>query len=174
LPSSPYISHHDFLSWGRVARRPQEVASPRFRTQLPNLITGRAKSSLLAVGLRRSYGDSCLNSEGATIDMRGLDRFIAFDPETGILRAEAGVSLSQVLSLTVPSGWFLQTTPGTRFVTLGGAVAHDVHGKNHHRAGSFGCHVRSFGLLRSDGFHGAVTANSDPGLSSRRRSAAWD
>ncbi len=164
MPSSPYVARGDFLSWGRVVRRIQQVARPRFRTELPSLIAGATAHCALATGLRRSYGDSCLNSQGAAIDMRGLDRFIAFDVKTGVLRAEAGVSLSQILALVVPHGWFLQTTPGTRFVTLGGALANDVHGKNHHRAGSFGCHVRSFGLLRSDGFRGAVTPQSDPGL----------
>jgi L-gulonolactone oxidase len=125
---------------------------------------GGDKDTRLAVGLRRSYGDSCLNSEGVVIDTRGLDRFIAFDELTGILRAEAGVSLSQVLRLAVPRGWFLPTTPGTRFVTLGGALANDVHGKNHHRAGSFGCYVRCFGLVRTDGFRGTVTPDGDPSL----------
>ncbi len=99
------------------------------------------------------------------IDMPGLDRLISFDQASGVLRAEAGASLSQILKFIVPRGWFLPTTPGTRFVTLGGAVANDVHGKNHHRAGSFGLHVRSLGLLRSDGFRGAVAPERDsPGL----------
>ena len=75
----------------------------------------------MAIGLRRSYGDSCLNRAGALIDMSGLDRFIAFDAATGVLRAEAGASLSEILRLVVPKGWFPPTTPGTRFVTLGGA-----------------------------------------------------
>ena len=120
--------------------------------------------SRLAIGLRRSYGDSCLNSDGAMIDMSGLDRFISFDAASGVLRAEAGASLSQILAFAVPRGLFLPTTPGTRFVTLGGAVANDVHGKNHHLAESFGCHVKSFGLLRSDGQRCVVTPASDPGL----------
>ena len=118
----------------------------------------------MAIGLRRSYGDSCLNSGGALIDMRGLDRFIAFDAETGILRAEAGVSFSEILRLVVPKGWFPPTTPGTRFVTLGRRVANDVHGKNHHGAGSIGRHVRAFGLLRSDRGRLTVTPETDPAL----------
>jgi len=118
----------------------------------------------LAIGLRRSYGDSCLNSGGALIDMRGLDRFIAFDAESGILRAEAGVSFSEILRLVAPKGWFPPTTPGTRFVTLGGALANDVHGKNHHGAGSIGRHVRAFGLLRSDRGRLTVTPQNDPAL----------
>ena len=164
LASPAFVTRGDVLSWGRVHRRHQSMAAPRFCDQLPALISNGASSNRLAIGLRRSYGDSCLNSDGAMIDMSGLDRFIAFDEASGTLRAEAGVSLSQILSLTVPRGWFLSTTPGTRFVTLGGAVANDVHGKNHHRAGSFGCHVKSLGLLRSDGFRRTLTWDDDRGL----------
>ena len=164
MPLPSYTLRDDFLSWGRVCRRPRWVASPRFRTELADLVARASKTSFLACGLRRSYGDSCVNSDGETIDMCGLDRFMAFDDATGILRAEAGLSLSALLAFAVPRGWFLPTTPGTRFVTLGGALANDVHGKNHHCAGSFGCHVRSLGLLRSDGFCGIVTPGADPKL----------
>lgn len=107
--------------------------------------------SLLPYGLGRSYGDSCLNDGGALLLTRGLDRFIAFDEAQGVLRCEAGVSLAEILSLAVPKGWMLPVTPGTRNVTVGGAIANDVHGKNHHREGTFGRHVRAFELLRSDG-----------------------
>jgi L-gulonolactone oxidase len=147
------VPSDDVLSWGRVLRARHAVARPRWRDELPELIeegTG-AGGKLLGIGLRRSYGDSGLNPEGAVIDMTGLDRAITFDPETRLLRAEAGVSLDTVLQLMVPRGFFLPVTPGTRFVTLGGAVANDVHGKNHHRAGTFGGWVRRLGLLRSDG-----------------------
>jgi L-gulonolactone oxidase len=106
--------------------------------------------SVLAVGLGRSYGDSGLNLDQAVIDMSHLDRVLAFDPATGVLRGEAGLSLSEIIRRVVPLGWFLPTTPGTRFVTLGGAVANDVHGKNHHRAATFGAWVRRLGLWRSD------------------------
>ena len=164
MTTPTFVTRDDVLSWGRVQRLPQRIAAPRFRDQLRVMVEEDALNTRLATGLRRSYGDSCLNSRGAMIDMRGLDRFIAFDAATGTLRAEAGVSLSQILAFAVPRGWFLPTTPGTRFVTLGGAVANDVHGKNHHRAGSFGRHVKSFGLLRSDGARCAVTGEDDPGL----------
>ncbi len=107
--------------------------------------------SCLPFGNGRSYGDVCLNNNGALLLTRSLDRLMAFDPATGVLRAEAGVLLAEILTLIVPQGWFLPVTPGTQFVTLGGAIANDVHGKNHHVAGSFGCHVRAFELLRSDG-----------------------
>lgn len=109
------------------------------------------EGSLLAYGLGRSYGDSCLNDGKDLLLTRGLDRWINFDPESGILQCEAGVSLAEILKKVTPQGWFLSVTPGTRFVTVGGAVANDVHGKNHHRSGSFGRDILSFELLRSDG-----------------------
>ena len=140
-----------FTSWGRIEHPRHFIASPRFRNELPRIVALRGERSLLAVGLGRSYGDTILNTEGCLIETTGLDRVISFDREAGILRAEAGLSIHDALRLLVPAGWFLTTTPGTRFVTLGGAVANDVHGKNHHTAGSFGCSVRRLGLLRSDG-----------------------
>jgi len=130
LTSSSFTARKNVLSWGRVQRQPQHVAVPRFREELVHLVADDNWNSRLAIGLRRSYGNSCLNSEGALIDFCGLDRFISFDSQSGILRAEAGAKLSQILAVAVPRGWFLPTTPGTRFVTLGGAVANDVHGKN--------------------------------------------
>lgn len=144
--------------WGRVHTGVVQIARPRSQGELSKLI-GQAGGSLLGVGLHRSYGDSGMNLGGAAISSRGLDRFIAFDADQGVLRAEAGVSLDEILRLIVPHGWFLPTTPGTRFVTLGGAIANDVHGKNHHRAGSFGRHVRRIGLVRSD--RGAIEVSSD-------------
>jgi len=82
---------------------------------------------------------------------RRLNRFIRFDPASGVLACEAGVLLAEILQLAIPRGWFLPVTPGTRYVTVGGAIANDVHGKNHHVAGTFGRHVCGFELLRSDG-----------------------
>lgn len=109
------------------------------------------KGPLLPFGLGRSYGDSCLNEGGTLLSTTSLSRFISFDHATGVLACEAGVSLAEILQLVVPRGWFLPVTPGTKFVTLGGAIANDVHGKNHHADGTFGRHVRRFELLRSDG-----------------------
>ena len=113
--------------------------------------SGRAADTYLPFGNGRSYGDSCLNEGGLLLDARGLDRFIGFDPDNGILSCESGVLLDEILSLIVPQGWFLPVVPGTKFVTVGGAIANDIHGKNHHSAGTFGCHVRCLELLRSDG-----------------------
>lgn len=106
--------------------------------------------SLLPFGNGCSYGDSCLAASDQVLHMRPLDRFIAANWETGLIRAEAGVTLNELLALAIPRGWFLPVTPGTRLVTLGGALANDVHGKNHHVRGTFGCHVPRFGLIRSD------------------------
>jgi FAD/FMN-containing dehydrogenase len=106
---------------------------------------------LLPHGLGRSYGDSCLNAGHVLVATRGLNRFLNFDSATGILRCEAGISLAEILDVTLPRGWFLPVTPGTKFVTIGGAIANDVHGKNHHAVGSFGHFVRCLELLRSDG-----------------------
>lgn len=139
-----------YLSWGRCFRYAHRVRPLRWRTDDLSFLRG-AEGSVLPYGCGRSYGDSCLNEGGTLLTTTGLNRFIAFDRETGVLRCEAGVTLEEVLALTVPAGWFLSVTPGTKFVTVGGAVANDVHGKNHHVAGTFGCHVRAFELARSDG-----------------------
>ncbi|MHB1217864.1 MAG: FAD-binding oxidoreductase [Alphaproteobacteria bacterium] len=146
-----YMLRHDAMSWGRVARTPQRVASPRFVDDLPALVAARPDGTVLPVGRRRSYGDSALNSGGGLIAMTGLDRFIAIDAKAGTLRAEAGITLAEIARRTVPLGFFVPVMPGTGFVTLGGAIANDVHGKNHHRAGTFGRHVLRLGLLRGDG-----------------------
>jgi FAD/FMN-containing dehydrogenase len=110
----------------------------------------------------RSLGDSCLNDGNALLTTRRLDRILAFDPESGRMTAEAGITFDAIMRLSLPRGWFLPVTPGTRFVTLGGAVANDVHGKNHHCAGSFGHHVVRFELLRSDGSRLRCSAEENP------------
>ena len=163
----------DFLSWGRVLRADHHLARAHWRDELPALLEAGCQngSSLLAIGLRRSYGDSGLNPGGAILDMTGLDRMIAFDPKSRLLRAEAGLSFDALLPILIPHGFFLPVTPGTRFVTLGGAVANDVHGKNHHGAGTFGRWVRRLGLLRHDGDRiASLVRRIKPGFS-RRRSA---
>jgi len=150
-----------YRSWGGMGGKHQ-TALPLIWPQDPFPDVG--KRSVLPFGNGRSYGDSCLNESGVLLDARGLNRLLSFDPSSGILRLESGVFLSEILSLAVPSGWFLPVTPGTRFVTVGGAIANDVHGKNHHRAGSFGCHVRQLCLLRSDGSKTLCSLNENPDL----------
>lgn len=134
-------------SWGRVTRSiPSNVIGLSDRSS-----TLPSAQGVLAYGRGRSYGDVCLNSGGTLLRTDGLDRFIDFDRATGRLRCEAGVTLQDILSLVVPQGWFLAVTPGTRHVSIGGAIANDVHGKNHHAAGTFGHYVRCLELLRSNG-----------------------
>ena len=140
----------DYQSWGRYPRTtPEEVKPVFWQDGLPDLseITG----SVLPYAYGRSYGDSCLNEGNTLLDMSTLNRFLAFDEANGIIRCEAGVLLSTILDIIVPRGWFLPVTPGTKFVSVGGAIANDVHGKNHHTSGTFGCHVTQFELLRSNG-----------------------
>jgi FAD/FMN-containing dehydrogenase len=137
-------------SWGRLRQAPHAVVRPSFLDEALPALDGKPASAL-CYGLGRSYGDVCLNENGRLIVTDMLDRFIAFDRETGIVRAEAGTSLDDLLRVAVPRGWFPPVVPGTKFVTLGGAVANDIHGKNHELAGTFGRHVRSLGLARSSG-----------------------
>ena len=134
-------------SWGRVPVPSHKSEEPVLWRSDP-LPPARP---LLAFGRGRSYGDCCLNDGGALLTTRTLDRFISFDTVTGVLRCEAGASLGEILALTVPRGWFLPVVPGTRHVSVGGAIANDIHGKNHHRMGTFGRHVRRLELLRTDG-----------------------
>jgi len=139
-----------YQSWGRYPAVEQKIHSgPRWRSE--SLDVRKLEGTVLPHGLGRSYGDVCLNDGNWIIPTRPLDRFISFDTQKGLLRCEAGVSLAEILQVIVPRGWFLAVTPGTKFVTVGGAIANDVHGKNHHRAGTFGCHVTQLELLRSDG-----------------------
>ncbi len=143
LPTAPE-------SWGRYPKvKPQRVVPVYWLDELPDLST--YETSVLPFACGRSYGDSCLNEDGVTLDVSHLNRFMAFDEQAGILRCEAGVTLAGILELVVPRGWFLPVTPGTKFVSVGGAIANDVHGKNHHKAGTFGCHITQFELLRSTG-----------------------
>ena len=134
-------------SWGRYPRATQTVQTMRWRSDVPRF--GAAK--VLPRGQGRSYGDSCLNDGGVLISTAGLDRFIFLDEAGGTLRCEAGVTFEAILDLIVPRGFFLPVVPGTKLVSVGGAIANDIHGKNHHRAGTFGRHVRALELLRSDG-----------------------
>lgn len=143
-------SQRAFQSWGRYPKsEPARIIEIRDQVGLPDF--GDGTSTVLAYGQGRSYGDVCLNNGGTLLSTAALDRFIHFDADTGLLRAEAGTTLADILALIVPRGWFLPVSPGTKFVSLGGAVANDIHGKNHHVAGTFGRHVTQFELVRSSG-----------------------
>lgn len=135
-------------SWGNYPDAPeQQVRSFSWRTNTLPATTTR----LLPRGLGRSYGDVCLNDHGTLLDTSALSHLISFDASSGILRAESGLSFADLLAFSVPRGWFLPVTPGTKYVTLGGAIANDIHGKNHHGAGTIGRFIHCFELLRSTG-----------------------
>lgn len=139
-----------YESWNRYPQVGHQAVIPLcWRSDLPS--PGEVDGTVLPFGQGLSYGDTCLNDGGTLLDTSGLSRFIAFDEEAGLCRCEAGVTLGEVLTVAVPRGWFLSVTPGTRHVTVGGAIAHDVHGKNHHLMGTFGCHVPRFELWARDG-----------------------
>jgi FAD/FMN-containing dehydrogenase len=139
-----------YSSWGRYPKiKPKDAKRVFWINEFPNL--EEIEGNILPYGLGKSYGDSCLNENGTLIDLSGLNKFISFNEETGLLRCEAGVTLATILDYFVPRGWFLSVTPGTKFITVGGAIGNDVHGKNHHKMGTFGCHVTQFELLRSNG-----------------------
>lgn len=140
----------DYLSWGRYFRYDHEVRRLFWPTDDLSFLKMSGKT-VLAHAYGRSYGDVCLNDQGILLDTTGLNRFKSFDVDRGVLSCECGVSLADILDLAVPFGWFLPVTPGTKFVSVGGAIANDVHGKNHHVAGTFGGHVLRFELVRSDG-----------------------
>src|SRR5215469_5914520 len=156
---SPTIGSDRYLSWGRYPRvKHEHVHRPAWNDQLGEILRSAPSASVLPYGLGRSYGDSCLNSGRRLIDCRRLNRFLAFDENRGVLRCESGATLSDIIDTFLPKGWFLPVTPGTSFVTVGGAIANDVHGKNHHRAGTFGGNVLGLGLERSD--YGLVVCNA--------------
>jgi FAD/FMN-containing dehydrogenase len=147
-------------SWGNVIRASHVMYGLQSRhDRFPALPLA---STVLPFGNGRSYGDSCLNVGGALLQTRSLDRFIRFDRDTGVLACESGVLLADILRLVVPAGWFLPVVPGTCYVTVGGAIANDVHGKNHHRAGTFGRHVQQLELLRSNGDRFACSPTENP------------
>jgi FAD/FMN-containing dehydrogenase len=159
---SPSQDRPQFESWGRYPKIAAEVRPLFWREDFPASIDPGSK--MLAVGMGRSYGDVCLLEHGTLLQTPNLDRLILFDSETGLLRCEAGVTLAEILDFAVPRGWFLPVSPGTKYVTVGGAIANDIHGKNHHVAGTFGLHVPCFELVRSDGTHMVCSAAENPDL----------
>jgi len=144
----------NYQSWGRYPQINKDkqdvyhVYSDSF--SFPDL-NENDSASFLAYAQGRSYGDVCLNENGILLDTQHLDQFIDYDKEKGILRCEAGVTFETILQLIIPHNWFLPVTPGTKYISVGGAVANDVHGKNHHKVGTFGRHILKFELLRSNG-----------------------
>lgn len=136
-------------AWGRLSSEPHAVQALTDVRQVPAVLAAHRPG--LAFGNGRSYGDVCLNPNGHLWHTTGLNKFISFDDSTGHLVCEAGVFLRDIQRLFVPRGWMLPVTPGTQLITVGGAIANDVHGKNHHALGSFGDHVLSLTLAHTSG-----------------------
>ncbi len=143
--------------WGRYPQIENTPLKPAHTPAVQSIIAAQVNSNLsrpnqpglVARGLGRSYGDSALAN--TLLSTQNLDHFLAFDEETGILHCASGVSFAEILKVLVPKGWFLPVTPGTQFVTVGGAVASDVHGKNHHLDGSFSAHLLGLKLMVASG-----------------------
>lgn len=133
--------------WGRYPVHDCDITRPRSETDLRARLS---KGKLIARGNGRAYGDSAM-SPSNTVDMRAFNRMVAFDDVTGQLTVEAGVLLGDVISAFLPRGWFPAVTPGTKFVTIGGMIAADVHGKNHHKNGSIGAYIDWIDVMTADG-----------------------
>jgi decaprenylphospho-beta-D-ribofuranose 2-oxidase len=136
--------------WGRTAPTSATVLRPRDGDQVADMVRRAGPRGVLARGLGRSYGDAAQDAGGTVLDLTALDT-VDVDAETGLAACGGGASLWQVMQAAIPLGWFPPVLPGTRHVTVGGALATDVHGKNHHRSGSFASHVRSMTLVGADG-----------------------
>ncbi len=145
-------------SWGGLPATAQASIAVAWRDE----ILAKWTQPILPVGSGRSYGDVGLAASGTVMDLSAMDRVIHFDAERGTIRCEAGVTLGQVMQLVVPRGWMLPVLPGTQFVTVAGAVANDIHGKNHHAVGTFACHINRLGFLRSDGEEIECSADDHP------------
>ncbi len=150
--------------WGRVEPTVARVSTPADLSQIAPLVREAPARGVIARGLGRSYNNAAQNDGGLVIVMTRLNRVVSLDLDAGVVVCEAGVSLEQLMRVALPTGWFVPVSPGTRQVTIGGAVAADVHGKNHHRAGSFARHVHWFDLLLPGGREQRVTAGEDPEL----------
>lgn len=146
--------------WGNFPQINAQIGFPQTKDQLIQQVL--QSNTMLARGLGRSYGDSSLCTHA--IDMRYFDHFISFDEHKGLLKCSAGVVLAQIIQLFVPKGWFLPVTPGTAHITIGGAIASDVHGKNHHIAGTFTNFVEEIELLLGNGKIIACSATQNADL----------
>ena len=137
--------------WGRTAPSAGWLRTPSRRAEVVELLRSHQDRGVVARGLGRSYGDPAQNAGGTVLSTAALDQIIELDPRAGTVRVEPGVPLARLVPTLLESGWFVPVTPGTRHVSMGGALAADVHGKNHHRDGSIGRHVRSLTLALADG-----------------------
>lgn len=145
--SFPYICSMKVTNWGLYPTAEAEVRS--FSSPRQAVAETKDWEDFIPRGLGRCYGDSSLSER--ILDTTHFNRFLDFDPDTGILRCQSGVSFKEIIDVCLPQGWFLPVTPGTKFITVGGAIAADVHGKNHHSEGSFSRHLHSLKLMSANG-----------------------
>ena len=148
--------------WGRFPVEPCYLFRPERRAEVAAILASGAQRTYVSRGLGRSYGDAALNRDGGVICHTRLNRFLSFDSSTGTLECEAGVSFEEILRSFLPRGFFLPVTPGTKFVTVGGAIAADVHGKNHHQDGTLASFILDLKLLTPTGSVLACSRDSNP------------
>ena len=146
--------------WGNYPRQEAQILSPSSFASIREAI--KPEVGLIARGMGRSYGDSANGTK--VIQTSYCDHFIEFEEKSGTLTAEAGITLREILKIVVPAGWFLPVTPGTSYVTLGGAIASDIHGKNHHIAGTFGQHVKFINIMLGTGEVIKASESENPDL----------
>jgi FAD/FMN-containing dehydrogenase len=149
--SLPRFVTRDVSGWGRRPVERCDVYRPEGLDELREVVANAPQTSVTPRGMGRSYGDASLNSHGAIIASDRFDRMHSFDPETAVLHCQAAVSLAEIIEHFLPRGFFFPVTPGTKMISVGGAIAADVHGKNHHRSGSMSAWLKEFRLLRADG-----------------------
>lgn len=154
----------DLAGWGHHPVERCDVYRPERSRDVRAVVTGSANQRLIARGNGRAYGDAALNGGEAVLDASRLDRVLGFDETTGLLHCESAVTLSEIIDLFLPRGWFFPVTPGTKHISIGGAVAADVHGKNHHRDGSIGRFIRELTLVLADGERVTCTPDVLPDL----------
>ena len=153
-PGEPHpldLARVALTGWGHTAASVCALATATSDDQVANRVRAVGPRGLLARGLGRSYGDAAQNAGGTVLDMTASRRILGFDESAGVVHVEAGVSIDKLIRELLPRGWFVPVSPGTRQVTVGGAIASDVHGKNHHKDGSFGAHVEELTLVTADG-----------------------
>lgn len=149
------------MGWGMTSPSVATVQPAGDDAHLAHLVTQPGRRGVLARGLGRSYGDAAQNGGGVVVDMTARNQVLSVDLSTALVTVEAGASLDDLMQIMLPLGLFVPVTPGTRQVTIGGAVAADIHGKNHHVDGSFGSHVVAMDLLCADGTIRELTPESD-------------
>ena len=165
MSAKPGDARVRLTGWGRTEPTYAEVTVPQSGDDVAGLVKEAAQvGGVIARGLGRSYNNAAQNDGGLVVSTSGMADVLSFDAASGVVACEAGVSLEQLMVRCLPDGWFVPVTPGTRQVTVGGAIAADVHGKNHHAAGSFMRHVQSFDLLLASGDVRTVTPDGNPEL----------